>query len=380
MSALLKGGSASATPGREGAGRILLAVLTGVSLYLCWRTISPFATVILWAIVLALMFRPLFRQLLARTRRPNLAASLTLSVAVVSVLLPLGALSVAVAAEVGTLADEAPGRWLEWSGDPALRARAAGWRADLAQRLPFLDQIDAERVRESLAELGESVVKRSLGLVGGALRAVIQFVMIVFSLFFLLRDGDRFEAALRGLLPLSRSQSDLLIGRTVEVIHASVLGVLVIAVLQGALGGVAFAFLGLPSPVLWGVVMGFFAMVPMVGAGAVWLPAALLLLATGQPGKAIALSAVGALLIGTIDNLLRPYLVGGRTGLHELVVFFAVLGGLKLFGVVGLLVGPAVFAVGWSLLELFRDGRVDAERFDGPLPEATLAPSPGDSA
>lgn len=369
MSARLQDGSEAVAPRSQGSGRILLAALTGVSLYLCWRTISPFATVILWAIVLALMFRPLFRKLLARTRRPNLAASLTLAVAVVSVLLPLGALSMAVAAEIGTLVDEAPGRWLAWSSDPALQARAASWRADLTQRLPFVERIDAERVRESLAELGESVVKRSVGLVGGVLRAVIEFVIIVFSLFFLLRDADRFEAALRGLLPLSRCQSDLLIGRTVEVVHASLLGVLVIAALQGALGGAAFAVLGLPSPILWGVVMGFFAMIPMVGAGAVWLPAALLLLATGQPGKAIALSAVGALLIGTIDNFLRPYLVGGRTGLHELVVFFAVLGGLKLFGVVGLLVGPAVFAVGWSLLELFRDGVVDTERVALPASE-----------
>ena len=149
----------------------------------------------------------------------------------------------------------------------------------------------------------------------------------------------------------------------------SVLGVLAIAVLQGALGGAMFAILGLPSPILWGVVMALFAMIPMIGAGAVWLPAALLLLVSGQPGKAIALCAVGALLIGTVDNFLRPIVVGGRTGLHELVVFFAVLGGLKFFGVVGLLVGPALFAVGWSLLELFRDGRADEEPVDDPIAE-----------
>ncbi len=247
-----------------------------------------------------------------------------------------------------------------WAGDPVLQARAARWRGDLAQRFPFVERIDAERIQASLTALGETMVKRSVGLVGSVLWVLVEFVMIVFSLFFMLRDADRFEAVLRGLLPLSRRQSDLLIGRTVEVVNASVIGVLAVAALQGALGGAMFAILGLPSPILWGVVMAFFAMIPMIGAGAVWLPAALLLLVAGEPGKAIALCAVGALLIGTIDNFLRPYLVGGRTGLHELVVFFAVLGGLKFFGLVGLLVGPALFAVGWSLLVVFRESAQEA--------------------
>ncbi len=360
MSQELQGTSESPVPREAAKARILLAVLTAVAAYLCWRTLQPFATVLLWAMVLALMFRPLFRQILARTRRRNLAAALTLSVAVVSVLLPVGAITVAVAGEVGSLIDEAPAKWSAWAGDPVLQARAARWRGDLAQRFPFVERIDAERIQESLTALGETMVKRSVGLVGSVLWVLVEFVMIVFSLFFMLRDADRFEAVLRGLLPLSRRQSDLLIGRTVEVVNASVIGVLAVAALQGALGGAMFAILGLPSPILWGVVMAFFAMIPMIGAGAVWLPAALLLLVAGEPGKAIALCAVGALLIGTIDNFLRPYLVGGRTGLHELVVFFAVLGGLKFFGLVGLLVGPALFAVGWSLLVVFRESAQEA--------------------
>lgn len=347
---------------QAGATRTLLAVLTAVAIYLCWRTLQPFASVILWAIVLALMFAPLHRKLLARTRRPNLAASVTLVIAVVAVLLPLVGLSLAVVGEVGDLVDQGPAKWTEWANDPVLNARTAAWRADLEARFPFVGRIDGERVKASLTLLGESLVKRSFGIVGSALRGVLELVLIVFSLFYLLRDGERFAAALRGLLPLSAGQSDLLLARTAEVIHASVLGVIAVAFLQGALGGALFAILGLPSPILWGVVMAFFAMIPMVGAGAVWLPAAILLLVTGHVGKAIALCAVGALVIGTIDNILRPRLVGGRTGMHELVVFFAVLGGLKVFGLVGLLVGPAVFAVAWSLLVVFRDSTREAER------------------
>jgi len=354
-------------PDHERATWILLAVLTGVAIYLSWRILQPFAGVILWSVVLALMFAPLHRKLLARTRRPNLSAALALSVAVVSVLLPVAGLSLAVAGEVGDLVAQAPDKWNEWASDPVLRARAARWRADLGERFPFVERIDGERVKASLTLLGEAIVKRSVGIVGSLLQGLVEFILIVFSLFYLLRDAGKFESALRGLLPLSTRQSDLLIARTVEVVQASVLGVIAIAFLQGALGGAMFAILGLPSPILWGVVMAFFAMIPMIGAGAVWLPAAILLLVTGHAGKAIALCAVGALVIGTIDNILRPRMVGGRTGLHELVVFFAVLGGLRVFGVVGLLVGPAVFAVAWSLLELFRD---NAQERKGETPGA----------
>ena len=353
--------TATATEGaHERAIWLLLAALTGVAIYLCWRIVQPFASVILWAVVLALMFSPLHRRLLARTARPTLAAALTLTVALVSVLLPLALLSLAVVGEVGDLADQAPAKWNEWTTDPVLGSRATAWRADLEARFPFVARIDAERVKASLETLAQKVLQRTFGIVGSLIEGAIGLVLVVFSLFFLLRDGERFAAVLRAMLPISERQSGLLLARTAEVIQASVLGVIVVACLQGALGGVTFALLGLPSPILWGVVMAFFAMIPMVGAGAIWAPAALLLLVTGHPGKAIALCAVGALVIGTIDNILRPHLVGGRTGMHELVVFFAVLGGLKVFGIVGLLVGPAVFAAAWSLLALFRDNAQEA--------------------
>lgn len=342
------------------ATRILLAALTGVAIYLCWGILRPFANVVLWSVVLALLFAPLYRKLLTRLRRPNLAAAVTLAVAIVSVLLPVGLVSLAVAGEVADFVERAPERWQEWVNDPALQARVAHWRG-LVERLPFAERIDGARIQASLSGFGEAMVRQSVGLMGGFLRGLVELVFIAFSLFYLLRDSGKFERALRELLPLSSQQTDLLIDRTVEVVHASVLGVVAIAFLQGALGGVTFAILGLPSPLLWGAVMAFFAMIPMVGATAVWLPTAILLLAAGQVGKAVALIAVGALVIGTIDNFLRPRMVGGRTGLHELVVFFAVLGGLKLFGVVGLFVGPAVFAVAWSLLELFRHSTLERD-------------------
>lgn len=340
--------------GRRRSSRILLGVLAALGIYLAWRILQPFATVILWAGILAFLFRPLHLRLVERTRSANLAATITLIVALVCVLLPIAAASLAVAGEIGNMLDEAPARWNQWIGDPLHRERLAELQADLAARFPVAGGIDEEGIKASFTALGEKLLKLSVGLAGNLVQALVHFVIIAFSLFFLLRDGERFKTALRHLLPLDDRQSERLMARTGEIVHASVVGVIAVAFIQGLIGGVTFAILGLPTPVLWGVAMSFLAMVPMVGAAVVWLPAAILLLASGAPGKAAALVAVGALLISTIDNFLRPRLVGGRTGLHELVVFFAVLGGLQLFGLVGLLVGPAILAIAWALLDLFR--------------------------
>lgn len=348
-------------PWRFSAAWLLLGALAALAVYLSWRLLQPFATVIIWASVLALMFMPLHRRFLKRTGKPNLAAALTLLVALLAVLLPLAGLSIAVANEVGTIVEEGPQRWRAWVDAPGNREKIASWQTDLATRFPFTKRLDGKSLQTSLAPLGEKLLAFSVGFAGDLVRGVVRFVVILFGLFFLLRDGEKFEAGLRHLLPLSAPQSDRLLSRTAEIIQASVLGVVVVASIQGAIGGVTFALLGLPSPILWGVVMAFFAMIPMVGAGVIWLPASIVLLATGTPGKALALVLVGALLISTIDNFLRPRLVGGRTGLHELVIFFAVLGGLKLFGLVGLLVGPAVLAIAWSLLELFRERDPEAD-------------------
>ncbi|MEO7794300.1 MAG: AI-2E family transporter, partial [Thermoanaerobaculia bacterium] len=341
-------------PGSRRASWILLGVLTALGLYLSWRILQPFATVILWAGILALLFKPLQRRLVERTKKPNLAATITLIVALFSVLIPLAGVSLAVANEIGTLLDEAPAKWNAWVGNPVNKERLDRLQQDLKARFPVAGGIDGERIKTNVAALGEKLLKLSVGIAGNLLQGVVRFVIIAFSLFFLLRDGDKFELALRQVLPLSSRQSDHLISHTAEIVQASVVGVVAVAGIQGAIGGLTFALLGLPSPVLWGVVMAFLAMVPMVGAGVIWLPAALFLLATGSPGKALALVLIGTLIISTIDNFLRPRLVGGRTGLHELVVFFAVLGGLEVFGLVGLLVGPAILAVAWILLDLFR--------------------------
>jgi predicted PurR-regulated permease PerM len=167
------------------------------------------------------------------------------------------------------------------------------------------------------------------------------------------------------------------------VISASVYGVIVISAIQGFLGGLAFAVLRIPSPLLWGVVMFLLSMIPMAGAAIVWGPAALYLFFTGHWIKAILLVIWGGGVIGMIDNVLRPRLVGERTKLHELLIFFSVLGGLQVFGVLGLVVGPVVFAIALALLEIFRQSEAqrEAERIAAATTTTTMSlPAPGTPA
>ena len=182
----------------------------------------------------------------------------------------------------------------------------------------------------------------------------MQAFFVIITMYYLFRDGDQILTGLRQFLPLEDSQSRAMFARAREVIGASVYGVITVATVQGALGGLAFWVLGLPSALLWGVLMTLLSMIPVTGSWLVWIPAALCLVATGHWVKAIILVAWGALVVGTIDNFLRPKLVGQRAHLHELLVLFSVLGGLKLLGVLGLVLGPVLLAVALALLSATR--------------------------
>jgi predicted PurR-regulated permease PerM len=194
---------------------------------------------------------------------------------------------------------------------------------------------------------------------------MVQVFFVLFTLYYLLRDSEVIMPAIRRSLPLTEGQADVIFERTGEVISASVNGVLVISAIQGLLGMIAFYALELPSALLWGVIMFLLSTIPMAGSAIVWAPAAIYLFATGHWIKAALLVAWGALVIGMIDNVLRPRLVGKRAKLHELIIFFSVLGGLQVFGVLGLFVGPVVAAIALALVEVFQRSEKSEVEFEG---------------
>jgi predicted PurR-regulated permease PerM len=334
---------------------LALLLAAALALYLCWLMLLPFVNVLAWAAVLVTLFYPIHERITNLTGRPSWSALLSTGIVIAMILVPITILTLAVAKEVGDLSKSVQGAFHAlFDPDSPVMGRILGWLG----RFIDINQLNPQGyLLERLNSISASLVGRTLGLVGGVAGAILQAFFIVFTMYYLFRDGAWiYEAMLQGI-PLEPSQTRQIFDRMREVIHASVYGVIVIAGIQGTLGGLAFAVLGLHSPLVWGVMMFFLSMIPFAGSFVVWLPAAAYLALSGHWGKALMLALWGALVIGTIDNILRPKLVGGRTRLHELLIFFSVLGGLRIWGVLGLVLGPVVIAITLALLDVLK--RID---------------------
>ena len=328
---------------------ILLLGLTAVMLQLSWRILTPFLSILLWAAVMVLIFYPAYRAILKRVGgRTTLAAILSTLLVMATIILPMVAVSGAVVAELQSTA-------LRIQAEIPRHMEKLPQILEVVYRYTGMNQEELKNAVQTGARTGsESLLQGMFSLVGGAVGFFVNLGFVSFTMFYLFIDGDKAAYFLRDWLPLERKQSQALLVRAGEIISASVYGVVVLAMIQGTLGGLAFWFLGLPSPLLWGVVMILFATIPMLGTFVIWVPAAIYLGVAGHLWKAGFLTFWGAVVIGMSDNLLRPVLVGKKAKMHDLLIFFAVLGGLKAFGVLGILMGPVVLAVSMTLLEAFR--------------------------
>jgi predicted PurR-regulated permease PerM len=337
----------------------LLLFVTAIALYLCWLMVKPFAGVLAWAAVLVIVFYPVHQRLVRKTNRPALSALLSCVLVILTILVPVALVTIAVLREFSGAAQSLQSNLAVFL-DPnsPLTGRLLGWLG----RFVDVEQLRSqEQLLEWLKGRSGAIAGQTLGFLGGAVGIVVQMVFVIFTMYYLFRDGDRIFDAIRDALPLERKQAEAILARTRDVVGASVYGLFSIAIIQGALGGLAFWVLGLPSAIVWCVVMIFLSLIPMLGAFIVWVPAALYLFATGHYLKGIFLVLWGSLVIGMIDNFLRPKLVGDRTKLHELLIFFAVLGGLQVFGVLGIVLGPVVLAITLALVDVFRAADSAAE-------------------
>lgn len=332
---------------------IALIVLMACAVYLCWQILQPFMSVLVWAVVLAVVFAPVHRRIEQRVPSPAAAAAVSTLLVIITILAPVTFITIAVVNEArGVAASLASheGPWLDPQSPlvgPVLR-----W---LSQYVDVAQLESPDFVRERLQLWSGSLAVGTIGLVGGLLAAIVQMFLVIFTLFYLFRDGRAISRGLFDLVPLDSGQIADVVTRTREVIAGSVYGVVMISAIQGALGFFIFWALGLPSALLWGVVMFFLSMIPSAGAFLVWAPAALYLAATGAWTRAVILLVWGILVVGSIDNFLSPRLVGKRTCMHELLIFFAVLGGIQMFGVLGVVLGPVVIAITLALIEIVRN-------------------------
>ncbi len=331
--------------------KLVLIVLTALGIYICYRLVLPVLPTLVWALALAVLFIPLHRRLEAKLKRPSLAACV--SVLVVGLIVAVPAVFVvqrliqeaAKGAEIIKTKVES-GEWQRALEAQPRLAPVAEW-IEARVDLPGI----AKTVAGWLTTTGGAIVK-------GSVVQGIGFCLTFYLLFFFLRDRREALQAVRSLSPLSTAEMDRMFGRVANTIFATVYGALAVSAMQGLLGGLMFWWLGLPTPLLWGVVMALLAVVPVLGAFVVWIPAAIFLAVEGNWEKALILTVWGGLVVGLIDNALRPILIGNRLDQHSVLAFLSVIGGLMLFGPVGLILGPVTLTVTTVLLECWRSRAV----------------------
>jgi predicted PurR-regulated permease PerM len=308
---------------------------------------APFLPAIVWSVAGAVVTHPLVHWVGRWIRSPRWRASVAIGVVAVVILAPAIGLSYFAANEIA-------GSIQHLQDDNHL----ARWQQELEQhpRLAVAWQrvSRALDLRGALTRLVEQVRNAALTIVSGSAYSLLQAVLTLFILFYLYRDEAKVLHTVRQLAPLTDRETDRLLARLGDTIHATILGTLVIALVKGLLGGLIFWILGIPAAVLWGSVMGVLSIIPYLGSFVVWAPAALFLLLSGSWIKALVLTVWGMIVLGLIDNLLYPILVGNRLHQHTVVAFLAIVGGIAVFGAAGIVLGPVVVSLTVFLLEVWR--------------------------
>jgi predicted PurR-regulated permease PerM len=346
--------------------RFVLVLFYGVLLlagYLAFRVVAPFLAPLAWAAVFAMVLNPVHARLARGVGGPR-AAVATSVLAFIIIVGPAITVLAMLATEITPLAQRLQAGSFALPTPP----EAQEWYAALRQKVPIPLPED---LTSTLVDAVKAVATFLAGRAGSILQNVAGFVfqlfVMMFGLFYFLRDGDRIVNLIRQLLPFEPGRRDRMITQTHDLVVATVGSTFAVAITQGALTGLSLGFLGFQSPVLWGVATSFFSLLPMVGSGLVWGPAAIYLFATGQVVKGIILVAIGVGVIGMADNVLRPLLLSGRTTMHGLLVFISLLGGMATFGFIGLVIGPvAIAAIGTLLDAVLEEPPADAPEADAP--------------
>lgn len=330
---------------------LLLALVTIAFAAILWQ----FHGAVFWGVILAILFAPLHRNLLRRMpRRRNLAALCTLGLCLIVVILPMTAITVSLIQEATAIYERMRSGQLNFGLYlQQVIAALPAWAANLLERLNLTTVGELQQKFSSVAvQASQFVAAQALSIGQNTLQFLVSFGIMLYLLFFLLRDGAGLALRIGQATPLDEVHKRQLVSKFTTVIRATVKGNIVVAASQGALGGLIFWILGIQGPVLWGVAMAFLSLLPAVGASLIWGPVAIYFLATGAVWQGGVLAAFGVGVIGLVDNVLRPILVGKDTKMPDYIVLISTLGGMALFGLTGFVIGPviaALFIASWDL-------------------------------
>lgn len=323
--------------------------------------ISPFYGAILWGIVVGIMFVPLNRRLArAMPGRKNTAALITLLAIIAVVIIPAVFISISLVEEVVGLYARVRSNEFDFAQIFAdVQKALPPWASALLERfgLTNVDTI-AQRLSEVVSTVARFLAQSALELSQSAFSFMAATGVMLYLAFFLLRDGDRLALQIGSRIPLLVEHKVALSEKFATVIRATIKGSVVIAFVQGLIGGIIFWLLGVDAALLGGVAMGFFSLIPAIGTGLIWVPVAIYLLATGAIWQGVVLILCGFLIIGMVDNVLRPILVGMETRMPDYIVLISTLGGISIFGINGFILGPAIAALFMAAWDIF--GRAHA--------------------
>ena len=325
-----------------------LVLLLGYAAYLIFR---PFFVPIGWAIVFAIVLYPVHNFFLKYVKMGAISAVVILILILIITLGPLSYVSYQLAVELQNIS-------FEHATEEIVGIFNHPWIRPLVEHVLSLFSITEEQFRASVVENLTKLGKNLLGPAGGRISDIItgafDFVLMAFTLFFLLKDGPKFLEKLRDYMPFPEYEKKQLARQIKDVVVSTIYGGVVVALAQGLIGVIAFAAVGIHAPVLWGMTMSITSFIPIVGCALVWVPTTLYLFAKGLTTQAVTLAAIGIFAISAVDNILRPIIMRGRVSMPLLLVFFSVFGGIQVFGLLGLVLGPLVVAVFASVVGIFR--------------------------
>jgi predicted PurR-regulated permease PerM len=332
---------------------MLLVILTLLG-YLSYQIISPFLTPIAWAIVFSVVFYPIHAFIGRYIKVKAISSCITVLLVFMVIIAPITYISFLLVDELQGIGD-----YMKTGGFEVVRAQTEHLKSSpfFSKFVSFIGGSDVSAdilILDNLKKIGPALAENLSIRFTNIITAVVNFLFMIFTIFFLFRDGPGFLTKMKDYMPFSEEQKERLAMQMRDMIASTVYGGVVVAIIQGLLGGIAFFILDIESPVLWGIAMAVMSFVPLVGTFSIWGPISIYLIIQGSYLQGIGLLLYGTFVISMVDNILKPLIIGSRTKMPTIIIFFSVLGGIKAFGIIGLIMGPLIMAVFISVFEIFR--------------------------
>lgn len=334
----------------------LFFLMTVIIFYLFYQLIIPFFVPITWASVFAIVFFPLYEKLCLKIKSKRLASIIMCLFIILLIIGPLTYLFMALIQEAAEAITKINTMYQNGEFDEFLSTNLPIFESLKEKFSGYYDlsQVDSkEIIKNSIDKVSSAIFSQTSWIIANTTKGIFYFFLMVFTMYYFFRDGELLVAKIKRLMPLTPEQINLTFKQLREVTQATMYGGVAVALIQGILGGILFFIVGIPSAIFWGAIMAFLSIIPFIGAFIVYIPAGIILIFGGHYIAGLIVIAVGTLIISQVDNVLRPYLISGKTHIHPLLLFFTIMGGIYLFGLLGIVLGPMIAAIFVTILTIF---------------------------